>query len=656
MLSRALQARRIAQLLRCAPQRCITTIRDVTTIDALATIPCDQMITFSIVAHIDHGKSSLSQRLLEHCGNIDAAAAVGQDALDTLAVERERGITVKAVSASMVHDYEGQKYLVNLVDTPGHADFAHEVVRSLGACDGALLLVDAAQGVEAQTLKVADAARAAGVPLLAACSKVDLPTANAVDVALDVAARGLVEDPEAVLAVSAKSGLGVADVLDAVCGAFRPPADDGARRRPLRARVLDSRYDPRRGVVSVLRVVDGELREGDRVRFKSADGRSYGVQELGLLTPAQQRTKGLVAGCVGYVACGLRDVRDARVGDTLVADSEAGADAAPLPGGVAPSAPALYASVFPPDGAAFDDMAKAVERLAVNDASVSIAREPPRASLGLGLRLGFLGLLHLDVFRQRLRDEFAEDVLFTAPLVPYRVRWRDGTTTELATLDDWPSAEEQRAAVDAILEPSVTVDVAAPRDHLGAVLEVLENARGAQRSLDVDGDRAAVAYDAPWALVVDGLAEELAHATQGYASLSVRSSPTYVAADVVKVDVALNGVAVDALAFAAARGEAQRRGRAAAARLKAVVPRQLFEVVIQARVGTKSLARERLPPLRKDVLTTKAGKNVGGGDVTRKKKLLEKQKKGKAKQKTIGNVSLGQDALWAVVRSGEESP
>ncbi|KAH8098547.1 GTPase [Aureococcus anophagefferens] len=519
MLARALQARRIAQLLRCAPQRCITTIRDVTTIDALATIPCDQMITFSIVAHIDHGKSSLSQRLLEHCGNIDAAAAVGQDALDTLAVERERGITVKAVSASMVHDYEGRKYLVNLVDTPGHADFAHEVVRSLGACDGALLLVDAAQGVEAQTLKVADAARAAGVPLLAACSKVDLPTANAVDVA------------------------------------SAPPRACSGPRGSSRAASATSRR-------------------------------------------------------------GLRGV-GTRVGDTLVADSEAGADAAPLPGGVAPSAPALYASVFPPDGAAFDDMAKAVERLAVNDASVSIAREPPRASLGLGLRLGFLGLLHLDVFRQRLRDEFAE-ALFTAPLVPYRVRWRDGTTTELATLDDWPSAEEQRAAVDAILEPSVTVDVAAPRDHLGAVLEVLENARGAQRSLDVDGDRAAVAYDAPWALV----------------------------------DVALNGVAVDALAFAAARGEAQRRGRAAAARLKAVVPRQLFEVVIQARVGTKSLARERLPPLRKDVLTTKAGKNVGGGDVTRKKKLLEKQKKGKAKQKTIGNVSLGQDALWAVVRSG----
>ena len=313
-----MQAHRIARALQCAsrdvrarwPQRCITTIRDVTTIDALATIPCDQMITFSIVAHIDHGKSSLSQRLLEHCGNIDAAAAVGQDALDTLAVERERGITVKAVSASMVHDYEGRTYLVNLVDTPGHADFAHEVVRSLGACDGALLLVDAAQGVEAQTLKVADAARAAGVPLLAACSKVDLPTANAVDVALDVAARGLVEDPEAVLAVSAKSGLGVADVLDAVCGAFRPPADDGARRRPLRARVLDSRYDPRRGVVSVLRVVDGELREGDRVRFKSADGRSYGVQELGLLTPAQQRTKGLVAGCVGYGAAKESELPD----------------------------------------------------------------------------------------------------------------------------------------------------------------------------------------------------------------------------------------------------------------------------------------------------------------------------------------------------------
>ena len=641
-------------------------IQELGSVEALGRIPLERMVTFSIVAHIDHGKSSLSQRLLEACGNVAAARGVGQDAMDTLDVERERGITVKAATASLYFD----GCLVNLVDTPGHADFSHEVVRSLAACDGALLLVDASQGVEAQTLAVAEAAKRAGVPLLACCSKVDLPGAAPIDVALDVAALGLVDDPEAVLFVSAKTGAGVPRVLPAVVEAFSSgeDADDdrGARVRamPLRARVLDSRYDPRRGVVSVVQVVEGVLREGGRVAFASAaseevpggdDGGAAGarksgfsVQEVGLLTPAQQRTGGLVAGCVGYVYCGLRDVREARSGDTLVAHGDDGA--LPLESGFAASAPALYASVFPFDGAAFDDMAKAVGRLALNDPSVTVSREPPRAALGLGLRLGFLGLLHLDVFRQRLRDEFDEEVLFTAPLVPYKARLADGTVRDVPTLDSWPRTGD--AAVDAILEPRVDVDVVVPRPHLGAALDVLEGARGKQLRLDVAADgKASAAYDLPWALVVDGLGEKLAHATMGYASLSVRTAPTYHPADVVKVDVCLNGVAVDALAFAADRREAQARGRAAAARLKAVVPRQLFEVVIQARVNGKSVARERLPPLRKDVLTTKAGKNVGGGDVSRKKKLLEKQKKGKAKQKTIGSVSLGQDALWAVVGS-----
>ena len=363
------------------------------------------------------------------------------------------------------------------------------------------------------------------------------------------------------------------------------------------------------------------------------------------------RTSTLPAGAVGYAVCGLRDVREARVGDTQV--GAGGGGAAPLSRGAAAAAspPALYASVFPPDGSAFDDMRKAVERLALNDASVTISREPPRAALGLGLRLGFLGLLHLEIFQQRLRDEFGEDVLFTAPLVPYRWRDADGAVAPIDTLDAWPAGETLKTSK--ILEPRVRAKIVAPRDHLGAVFGVVEDgARGTQLGLDALPDgRALLEYELPWAAVVDGLAESLANATSGYASLAVEAAPYFAEADVVKVEILTNGEAVDALSFACQRADAALRGRTAASRLKRAIPRQLFEVVVQARVNGKILARERVAPLRKDVLTTSAGKKVGGGDVTRKKKVLEKQKRGKARQKTVGGVTVGQDALWAVIGS-----
>jgi len=633
----------------------------------LAALPVEKTVTFSIVAHVDHGKSSLAQRLLEMYGNIASTDAVGQSALDTLDVERERGITVKAVTASMLVG----EYLVNLVDTPGHADFAHEVRRSLGACDGALLLVDASQGIEAQTLKVAAAARAAGVPLVCAASKIDLPTADAVEVALELASLEFCDDPEKVLCLSAKSGDGVDGVMPAIIDAFKQPADD-RRTKPTRCRVLDARYDVTRGVVATIQCVDGAaLREGDRIAFLGGDGKEHTVQELGLLTPAHHRTGFLNAGCVGYLVAGLRDVRQARVGDTLclAAERDRLEPVDPLPPATQPG---LFATLFPPDGGLFDEMSRAVDRLALNDASVTVRREAKaRPTLGAGLRLGFLGLLHLEVFRQRLRDEFGEDVLFTSPTVPYKVRWKDGNVTTLEALDDWPDAAQLSREVAAILEPVVDLEVVTPREHVGACLEHLETARAQQTGITstLDG-RSIIACAAPWASVVDGLGERLAHASRGHATLAVDELPRYEAADVgasvllpllsrrrdmlrcpqvTKVDVLLNGEPVEALAFATRSADARDRGRRAVEKLRRHVPRQLFECIIQARVNGSVVARARIAPLRKDVLTTGGSKAVLGKD--RKKKLLEKQKRGKARQKTIGKVALGQDALWAVVGS-----
>lgn len=580
--------------------------------DVLLTTPSWRMVTFSIIAHVDHGKSSLSQRLLEQQGNVKASEETRQSALDTLEVERERGITVKAVTASMLYESRGETWLVNLVDTPGHADFAHEVKRSLACCDGALLLVDAAQGVEAQTLSVANAARSAGVPLIAACSKCDLETADPDEVSLALASSGLLDndDPETVLRLSAKTGQNVESVLPAVVDAFgrHRPRREGDRELPLRARVVDSRYDQKRGVVCVVQVVDGVLSLHDRVRFLSrGKDEEFRLQELGLLTPAPLRTKALPAGAVGYAICGLRDVRQAIVGDTIAEASASGATQ-PLDLNVGASGQhLLFASIFPPDGSLFEDMARAVDRLALNDASVSVTREAPRPALGAGLRLGFRGVLHLDVFRQRLRDEFEEDVLFCAPLVPYRLVERarpNVIVREISTLDEWPTSAEEKSVI--ILEPTVVLVVVVPSDYLGAAIDVLEERCTKQLGLDPGPPKARLCYTAPWSRIVDGLGEALAHTTRGLATLDVES-PTWEPAPLVKIDVALNGQVVDALSLVSHKDDAVRFGRAAAQKLKEHVPRQQFEVIIQAKIGTKVIAKERVAPYRKDVLTTKVG-------------------------------------------------
>mmetsp|Transcript_14004 Transcript_14004/g.21084 ORF Transcript_14004/g.21084 Transcript_14004/m.21084 type:complete len:473 (+) Transcript_14004:2956-4374(+) len=434
----------------------------------LQTVPRERMLTFSVIAHVDHGKSSLSQRLLEKQGNISPVLdnGVSQEALDTLSVERERGITVKAVTATMAVEYKSETWLVNLTDTPGHVDFQNEVIRSLAACDVALLLVDAAQGIQAQTLSTARAAESAGVPLLAACSKCDLNTARPEEVALELCELGLIDDPDSVLFLSAKTGLGLDQVLPKVIEQFLRSFNNGRKNKEsssleenvLRVRIIDSKYDERRGVISVIQVIDGILREKARVSIFSASQSSqatYLIQEVGLLTPAPLRTNSLPSGAVGYVICGLRDVRAAAIGDTLF---EVGTIVQPLEKNLRPSRPGLYASVFPPDGALFEDMARAVDRLALNDPAVTVTREPPRPVLGLGLRCGFLGILHMDVFRQRLADEFQEDVLFCAPTVPYRAAplsvqidkdnmiidntvEKEDIFLNIETLEKWPTEE-----------------------------------------------------------------------------------------------------------------------------------------------------------------------------------------------------------------------
>ena len=662
-------------------------VQRLTSVEEVSLIPAERMVTFSVIAHVDHGKSSLSQRLLEQQGNIARQDGQSQDALDTLKVEQARGITVKAVTASMVYDAsESESWLFNLVDCPGHSDFAHEVRRSLSCCDGALLLVDASQGIEAQTLSVAAAAKAAGVPLIAACSKCDLPTSRADDVALHLAELGLIDDPEDVLQVSAKSGLNVDKVLPHVAKFVKTKTTTSDRRnRPLRARVVDSKYDEKRGVICVIQVVDGTLKEQQRIAFfsrvvvkkddscssesptkKVTAAATYNVQEVGLLTPKQQRVQGgIVAGCVGYVVCGLRNIREAAVGDTVY-DANDFDGVEPLESNFRPSRPALYASVFPPDGALFDDMAKAIDRLALNDASVTVQREPPRPTLGLGLRVGFLGLLHLSVFSQRLVDEFQHEVLFCAPNVPYRFKKKTASSKEdiddeivttseadfdleIETLDDWPT-DQLASRQMYVFEPVVDVDVVLPSDYLGSALKVLEE-RITIKSIDSSIEATSIIKCvAPWAAVVEGLGETLAEATRGYASLNVvDDEPKWRRNDnLQKVDIAINNEVVHALSFISERDDAQKKGRVAAEKLKTLVPRQLFEVAIQARVGLKSIAKERIAPFRKDVLT-KGGKTVGGGDPSRKRKLLEKQKAGKKRSKTVGNVELDQSCLWSVL-------
>lgn len=659
--------------------------------DEYLSVPLEDVRTFSIIAHVDHGKSTLADRLMELTGAVPPGGR--KQYLDRLPVERARGITVKAQAVSLLHDCPrtDRRYLLNLVDTPGHADFAFEVSRSLAACDGALLLVDATQGVQAQTIATFYLALERGLAILPVANKVDMVNADVPRVAEQMRRAFGVDDDE-LIPVSAKTGENVRAVLDAVTTRIEPPTGDSARDAPMRALLLDCHYDPYRGAVAVVQMVDGEMRVGDQVAGLADGGAATTeVMELGLMTPEPLKTNVLRAGHVGYVITSSRDVKSAKIGDTLVRAVDAKAKprrVAPLPG-FRPAKPMVFQGLFPASADQHDALRAAVERLTLNDASVTVAPETSVA-LGPGFRCGFLGLLHADVFYQRLREEFSADVISTAPTVPYRVRRVNGgggnrggsggggdrvagvddgrgsdaggdedsdSDSRLEDSEHWteitsPSALEhpssrQHAGPRVVEEPMVDATIICASDAVGKIVELCVDRRGAQlEHAYLDDARVMLRYRLPLGEIASDFSDELKSRTSGFATFDYEEAG-WEPSDVVRLDVLVNGHAVDALATLVHRDKATRRGREMCRRLKDALPRQLYEVAVQAAVGGKVLARETISAMRKNVLA-----KCYGGDVSRKKKLLAKQKEGKRRMRRIGNVDIPAEA-FAGLLSGD---
>ena len=654
--------------------------------DEYLSVPLEDVRTFSIIAHVDHGKSTLADRLMELTGAVPPGGR--KQYLDRLPVERARGITVKAQAVSLLHDCPrtNRRYLLNLVDTPGHADFAFEVSRSLAACDGALLLVDATQGVQAQTIATFYLALEQNLTILPVANKVDMVNADVPRVAEQMRrAFGIGHDDstpsdrddstsytpssdstpssssdstpssaDRLIPVSAKTGENVRAVLDAVTTRIEPPAGDSSADAPLRALVLDCHYDPYRGAVAVAQIVDGDIRVGDVVTGLADGGTvTSEVLELGLMTPEPLKMTRLRAGHVGYVITSSRDARSAKIGDTLVRAKDAKTAprrVAPLPG-FRPAKPMVFQGLFPASADQHDALRAAVERLALNDASVTTAPETSVA-LGPGFRCGFLGLLHADVFHQRLREEFDADVISTAPTVPYRVRDGGGKDEE----ESWteitsPSAlEDAGAGRDAsgrnrpraatVEEPMVDATIICASDAVGTIVEMCVDRRGAQlEHAHLDDTRVMLRYRLPLGEVASDFSDALKSRTSGFATFDYEDAG-WEPSDVVRLDVLVNGHAVDALATLVHRDKATRRGREMCRRLKDALPRQLYEVAVQAAVGGKVLARETISAMRKNVLA-----KCYGGDVSRKKKLLAKQKEGKRRMRRVGNVDIPAEAF-----------
>ncbi len=586
---------------------------------------------FSIIAHIDHGKSTLADRFLERTGAI-SAREMREQVLDTMELERERGITIKAQTVRLRYvAADGGEYVLNLIDTPGHVDFSYEVSRSLAACEGALLLVDAAQGVQAQTLANAFLAVEAGLEVIPALNKIDLPSAEPERVA-DEVVNILGGDPGDVLRISAKTGGGVDDLLERIVRDV--PAPSGDADAPLRALVFDSYYDAYRGVVCYLRVVDGRISAGQRVRFM-ATGEEHPAVEIGVLTPRAVDVATLGPGEVGYLITGVKEIDRIKVGDTVTGAAQRATG--PLPGYDEPK-PMVFAGIFPTDGDDFEDLRDALDKLRLNDASLVYEPETSRA-LGFGFRLGFLGLLHMEIVRERLEREYDLDLVTTAPSVAFRVRLPDGSATEIRSPQDLP---DQREAIE---EPYVRAMILLPAEYVGATMELLQVRRGEMVAMNYLGpQRVELVYQVPLAEVVFGFFDQLKSRTRGYASLDYEPSG-YRVADLVKVDILLNGVPVDAFSAIVHRDKAYEYGKAMVGRLKTLIPRQLFDVPIQATIGSRVVARETVKAKRKDVLA-----KCYGGDITRKRKLLEKQKEGKKRMKMVGSVEVPQEAFVAALR------
>jgi GTP-binding protein LepA len=589
---------------------------------------------FAIVAHIDHGKSTLADRLIERCGALDARE-MQEQVLDSMDIERERGITIKAQTVRLEYQArDGERYILNLVDTPGHVDFSYEVSRSLRACEGALLLVDATQGVEAQTLANAYQAIEADLEIVPVLNKIDLPAAEPDKVKEQIEdIIGL--DASGALLISAKTGEGVDEVLEAIIHRLPPPKGDAGA--PLQALVVDSWYDPYVGVVTLVRVRNGIIRQGQKIRFMGT-GAVHQIDRVGVFTPKPREIAELGPGEIGFITAGIKEIADARVGDTIT--DERRPAAAPLPG-FRPSQPVVFCGIFPTDTNDYEHLRDSLAKLRLNDASFDYEPETS-AALGLGFRCGFLGLLHLEIIQERLEREFGLDLVVTAPSVVYRVHMTDGTMRELHNPADYPDPTK----IARIEEPWIRATILVPEAHLGAILELCESRRGRQIDLTWVGGRAMLVYRLPLNEVVYDFYDRLKSLSRGYASFDYQLDG-YEESDLVKLSILINGEPVESLATIVHRSAAESRGRAMCEKLKELIPRQLFPIAIQAAIGSRIIARETIRPFRKDVTA-----KCYGGDITRKRKLLEKQKEGKKRMRQIGRVEIPQEAFLAALKVG----
>ncbi len=587
---------------------------------------------FSIIAHIDHGKSTLADRIIQRCGGLSDREMEAQ-VLDSMDIERERGITIKAQTAALSYRArDGQLYNLNLIDTPGHVDFSYEVSRSLSACEGALLVVDASQGVEAQTVANCYTALDLGVEVVPVLNKMDLPQADPDN------ARQEVEDVIGIDATdaipcSAKTGMGIDDILEAVIARISPPKGNAVG--PLKALIIDSWFDNYVGVVMLVRVVDGVLHPKDKILLMSS-GSTHLCEQVGVFTPKSVSRTELSAGEVGFVIAGIKELKAAKVGDTItIVDNKA---TMALPG-FKEIKPQVFAGLYPVESNQYDGLRDSLEKLRLNDASLQFEPEVSQA-LGFGFRCGFLGLLHMEIVQERLEREFDQDLITTAPTVVYQVRLRDGEEI----LVENPAKLPEGQKVEEIREPIITTIIFVPQDYLGAVITLCESKRGSQVNLAYHGRQVQVTYEMPMAEVVMDFFDKLKSVSRGYASLDYEFKE-YRPADVVKLDIMINGDKVDALSVIVHRANAIYRGRELAAKMRELIPRQMYEVAIQAAIGATIVARENVRAMRKDVLA-----KCYGGDITRKKKLLEKQKAGKKRMKQVGRIEIPQDAFLAVLR------
>jgi len=602
----------------------------------LGEMPIDKIRNFCIIAHIDHGKSTLADRLLERTGTVEIRK-MKEQLLDAMDLERSRGITIKAKSVSLNHWHNGELYELNLIDTPGHVDFQYEVSRALTCCEGALLLVDSFQGVEAQTVANAYAAMDHELKIIPIINKIDLVHAR-VDEVTEEMEQSLGIDPFDIVKCSGKAGIGIDELLEAIVERIPPPSGD--RNAPLKAMVFDSLYDDYRGAITYVRVMEGRVKRGDKVRFLGV-AVNYEVLELGQFIPQRMPVDSLLAGEVGYLICNIKSLKDVRIGDTVAMAND---DKAVALDGYQPPKRMVYCGLYPSDGQEFTDLRDALEKLSINDPSFDYAPESSEA-LGFGFRCGFLGLLHMEIIQQRLENECNVDLVQTAPNVTYEIVKRDGTVVEIHRPQEVPDSGD----IEEFRQPIVRVNFVLPIEYIGVVMKLSQDRRGILRGNEyLSGTRALVSYDLPLAEVIYDLHDKLKSVTRGYGTMDYEIIG-YEPAQLVRMDILVNGKRVDALSIICDTADSDRRGRAVVKKLKAEIDRHMFEVAVQAAIGARIIARETVPAMRKNVTA-----KCYGGDISRKKKLWAKQKEGKKRMKSIGSVDIPQRAFMAILETGAE--